>query len=237
MNKLTRLLVLPAFAATLQLAVAGDVTGKITLKGTPPAEAELTMDPACGNARGERTIKSRHYAVGKDNGLADVFVYVKSGLSSKPAPAAAPAVLDQKGCEYIPYVIGAQTGQTIAVKNSDPLLHNVHPVPTVAGNKEYNQAQIPKGPDLKFSWDKPEIFIRFKCDVHPWMFAYVGLVDHPYHAVTDANGNFTIKGLPPGEYEIVAVHRKTHAPAYAGEVQKVKVSADGAKVNYVIEVN
>ncbi|MGV3757767.1 MAG: carboxypeptidase regulatory-like domain-containing protein, partial [Verrucomicrobiota bacterium] len=116
---------------------------------------------------------------------------------------------DQVGCIYTPYIAGAQTGQTIEVRNSDPLLHNVHPTPAVQGNKEANKAHLAKSPPLLFRWDNPEVFLRFKCDVHPWMFSYVGLVNHPYFAVTDTNGNFTIPNVPPGAYEIELYHRKS----------------------------
>ena len=94
------------------------------------------------------------------------------------APAEA-VVLDQVGCEYTPYILAAQTGQKIIVKNSDPVLHNVHPTPRVKGNPESNKAQLPKGRDLEYAYDNPEKFLRFKCDVHPWMFAYVNVMEHP----------------------------------------------------------
>src|SRR5690349_17807994 len=118
-------------AGSVSLLSAADVTGKITLKGTPPPEKEiapLIADPMCGKLHPGERPTTRFYVVGKDGGLADVFVYVKEG-APKGGAAAKPAVLDQKGCEYIPYVMGAQAGQKIVVKNSDPVLHNVHPTP------------------------------------------------------------------------------------------------------------
>ncbi len=220
--------------AVVGFSTAGDVTGKISLKGTPPPEKPLPLDPACGKTRGDfgmEAAKTRFY-VTKDGGLGDVFVYVKSGLSSKPAVPSAPTVIDQKGCEYTPYVAGAMVGQKIAVKNSDPVLHNVHPTPTVAGNKEYNKAQLPKGPDLEFSWDNAEIMLRFKCDVHPWMFAYVGVVDSPYHAVSNPDGSYKIAGLPAGKYVIEAFHRKSGKPV----TKEITVTADGGKADFTIEV-
>jgi len=210
---------------------AGDVTGKITLKGTPPPEKPLPIDPTCGKARGDFGLgaaQTRFYAV-KDGALADVFVYIKGAKGSAPAT---PTVIDQKGCEYSPYVSGAMVGQKIVVKNSDPALHNVHPTPAVAGNKEYNKAQLPKGPDLEFSWENPEVLLRFKCDVHPWMFAYVGLVDSPFFAVSGADGSFKIAGVPAGKYTIEAFHRKSGKPV----TKEIEVGAGGATADFVIEV-
>lgn len=237
--KTTSLLVIAAsLVAGLQPAIAGDITGTITLKGTPPAEKEITQlkdDVNCGKLH-TTPVKTRFYVVGGKGELADVFVTLK-GLGGKSTGAsAAPLVIDQKGCEYIPYVAACQTGQKIVVKNSDPILHNVHPTPvnTAGGNKEANTAQMAGGPDLTFSFPAAENFLRFKCDVHPWMFSYVNVVDHPYFAVTGADGKFTIKNVPPGKYTLVAMHRKA-APAPAGVEKEIEVTADGAKVDLTLD--
>ena len=229
-------LIAAALVASIGSALAADITGKVTLKGTAPAETPITVtDPNCGKVK-PPVSKTRFYAAGKDGGLADVFVWLKEGVTAKPAPAASPVVLDQVGCEYTPYVIGAQTGQKINVKNSDQTLHNVHPTPSVAGNKESNRAQMFGGAPLEFAFDNQEVFLRFKCDVHPWMFSYVGVVGHPYFAVTDADGNFTIKGVPPGKYTVEAVHRKSHLKGGNGLAKEVTVDAGGAKADFVVEV-
>ena len=181
------------------------ITGVVRLRGTPPAEKVLPIDPACAAARDRQVSKTRFYLVGTNGGLADVFVHVFSGLQvTNWALSVPPLFINQQGCEYVPYVGGTQTGQSIWVRNSDPVLHNVHPTPTVAGNREYNRAHLPKSPDLEFSWQKPELFLRFKCDVHPWMFAYVSVVEHPFFAVTDTNGNFRMPAPPPGRYGLAA---------------------------------
>jgi hypothetical protein len=153
-------------------------------------------------------VTTRHYVVGQENGLGNVFVYIKEGAKKTPPPDK-PAVLDQQNCLYQPYIFGAVTGQKIIVKNSDPLLHNVHGTPKV--NKEFNFAQPVKGQENTVSFDKPEVLVRIKCDVHPWMFSYVGVVDHPYFAVTDKDGNFTIPNVPPGKYVLEAYHLKAGA--------------------------
>lgn len=219
-----------ALAASMQMAAAGDVTGKITLKGVPPAERPLPLDPMCGKLHPNDKPTTRFYVAGKDGGLSDVFVHVVKGLEGKTFPAPGePVLIDQVNCEYTPYIAGAQTGQTIAVRNSDPLLHNVHPTPAVQGNKESNLAQLPKSKDLNFTFANPEVLLRFKCDVHPWMFAYVGVVDHPFHAVSDASGAFKLAKLPAGAYTIEAYHRKG-----GKQTKEVKVDATG-EVNVAFE--
>jgi hypothetical protein len=221
-----RMMAVAAILSALHLASAADITGKITLKGTPPPERELPLDPQCGKLH-EKKPTTRFYVVGADQGLADVFVYLKDAKAGGDAPAK-PAVLDQRGCEYLPYVSGAMTKQKIQVLNSDPVLHNVHPTPAVAGNREVNKAQLPKSPPLEFSFDNPEIMLRYKCDVHPWMFAYVSVVEHPYFAVTDKDGNFKIANVPAGSYTVEAIHRK------AG-TQSQKVEA-GKSATFTFEV-
>jgi hypothetical protein len=225
-----------AAVATLNLAAAGDITGTITLKGTPPAEkeiVELKADAQCGPLRTD-VPKTRFYAVGPKGELADVVVSLK-GISGKSTGASAEAiVIDQKGCEYLPYVNAVQTKQKVMVRNSDPVLHNVHPSPAAGtGNKEKNQAMLPNSPDLTFVFDAPEDFLKFKCDVHAWMFAYVSVFDHPYFGVTGKDGAFKIANVPPGKYTLVAKHRKAAA---AGIEKEIEVKADGAKADIEIEL-
>ena len=231
------LAVVAGFVAALQVVTAGNITGKVTLKGTPPAEKEITQikdDANCGKLH-TAPVKTRFYVVGAGNGLADTVVMLKGITGKSTGASAAPLLVDQKGCEYVPYVAAAQTGQKILVKNSDPTLHNVHPTPanTAGGNKEDNKAQFAGGADLTFNFPAAENFLRFKCDVHPWMFSYITVVDHPYFAVTDKDGAFTIKDVPPGKYTLTALHRKA---ALTGVDQAVEVTADGAKVDFALEV-
>jgi len=234
MKKLATLIIVNGLAAALQVAFASDITGTVTLKGTPPKEKDITPvmeDVNCSKLH--TTVPTTHfYVVGPGGELADVVVSLQ-GISGKSTGASAPPfVLDQKGCEYVPSIFAVQTGQKIIVKNSDPVLHNVHTMPAEdSGNQVKNEPQLPNGPDLTFSFAKPENFLKFKCDVHLWMFAWVSIFDHPYFAVTGKDGTFKIANVPPGKYKLQAAHRK------AGMVtQEVEVK-DGqpAKVDFTLE--
>ncbi len=166
----------------------GVVTGTITFHGRAPAPRPLRMDSdaKCVPAQGAT---SDVLVVGQGNGLQNVFVYVKDGLGQRTyGVPATPVLLDQKGCQYVPHVVGAQVGQTITVTNSDTALHNVHAVP--ANNREFNFSQPAKVPPVDRVFTAPEIGIPIKCDVHGWMNAYANVVPHPFFAVTKADGTF-----------------------------------------------
>jgi hypothetical protein len=240
MKKSSTLIMVNALVAALQVASAGDITGTVILKGTPPKEKDITpvMDDAtCGKLH-TSVPTTRFYVVGPKGELADVVVSVQ-GISGKSSGASAPpVVLDQKGCLYVPSILAVQTDQKIVVKNSDPVLHNVHDVPAEgSGNKEKNEAQLPNGPDLTFSFAKPENFLKFKCDVHQWMFAWVSIFDHPYFAVSGKDGSFKIANVPPGKYKIQAAHRKPGTVNPEVEVKEVEVKdGEPAKVDFTLEV-
>lgn len=216
------ILTLTAVAVVAGTASAGDVTGKITLKGAPAPEKEIPVDPNCGKLHGGKMM-TRFYVADTTGGLADCVVYLEGAKGG--AASDKPVVIDQKGCEYLPYINSAQAGQTIRVLNSDPLMHNVHPTPVVDGNPEKNNAQMQGGKPLDFVFSKPEKFLRFKCDVHPWMFSYVSVFDHGFHTVTGKDGTFKITGVPDGKYKLVVEHRK------AGKVEKDIEVKGGAKAD------
>jgi plastocyanin len=229
-----RIIIALVIAAAAAPAFAAELTGKVTLTGTPPPEVEITPlknDPNCGKLVTE-TPKTIHYVVGPNGELANTVVIVKGVPDAKSTgPSAPPAVIDQKSCLYVPHILAVQTGQKILVKNSDPVLHNVNTTRpnAVEGNPQQNMAQLAGAPDLTFTFPKPEPFLRFKCDVHPWMFAYVYVVDHPYFAVTGADGTFKIPNLPPGKYTVEAHHRK------GGTVTKeVEITEAGGKIEFTI---
>ena len=231
MKKSLFLLALGIFSA-LQLAGAADITGVINLKGTAPAEKELSPikdDPTCSASYPGALPKTKFYVVGAGGELADVIVSLK-GISGKSTGAsAAPLVLDQKGCLYYPQILAVQTGQKIIVKNSDTCVHNVHTVPKE--NAPQNMVQMPGGADLNFTFDKPEPFLKFQCDVHPWMFAWVSVFDHPYFAVSGGDGKFTIKNVPPGKYTLEAAHRKLGV-----QTAEIEVKDTGAAQNFTFEI-
>jgi plastocyanin len=231
MKKSLLLLSLGVFAAC-QLVNAADITGVITLKGTPPAEREITPikdDPNCSALYPGALPKTQFYVVDANGDLADVVVSLK-GISGKSTGAsAAPVELDQKGCLYTPQILAIQTGQKLIVKNSDPCVHNVHTEPK--DNPSSNQVQMPGGADLTYTFDHPEPFLKFKCDVHPWMFAWVTVFDHPYFAISGKDGKFTIKNVPPGKYTLEAVHRKLGT-----QTAEIEVKDTGATQNFTFEV-
>ena len=231
----SRILIATLCAATLSVANAADITGKITLKGTPPPAVELTdvkNNADCSKFHKE-PVMTQHFIVGKGGELANVIVALKGVPAKAGGEAAKPAVLDQKNCLYAPQILAIQTSQKLLVKNSDPVLHNVHTLPAVSGNPEKNNGQAAGQPDLAFSFPKAENFLKFKCDVHPWMFAWVSVFDHPYFAVTDKDGKFTIKDVPPGKYTIEARHRKA---APEGVTKEVEVKDSGATADFTLEV-
>jgi len=185
-------------------ATAGGVTGHVTLTGTPPANLPIKTksDPNC-----RVPLTTQSFVVGTGGSLANVFVYVKDGLGNRvfPVPATA-VVLAQQDCTYQPHVFGIQVGQTLDIVSNDPTLHNVHAIPMA--NQEFNFGQATPGVKNQHVFSTMEVMVPFKCDVHNWMNAYVGVLDHPFFAVSGTDGAFSLNGLPPGTYTIEAVHEK-----------------------------
>jgi plastocyanin len=187
-------------------ATAGSITGAVTLEGTlPPAQPiNMSSDPYCMGL-GKKT--TRQTFVASNGGLQNVFVYVKDGLGTMKFPVpSSPVVLDQNGCWYTPRVLGIQVGQSLDIVNSDETLHNVHALPMA--NREFNRGQALKGLKYTTVFTTPEVMVPFKCDVHRWMNAWIGVLDHSFYAVSGSGGAFEIKGLPPGTYTIEAWHEK-----------------------------
>jgi len=216
-----------------QTASAAEITGKVKLKGTPKPEVTIDMSgtPYCGKAHDNKPVTTRHFVVSPDKGLANVFVYIKEGAKKTPSNGPQP-VLDQTGCLYEPYILGALAGEKVKIRNSDATFHNVHATPV--NNPEFNFAQPVKGQENEKAFEKPEVLVRMKCDVHAWMFAYIGVVDHPYFAVTDKDGSFKISNLPAGEYTIEAFHQKIGK--MGAKSQKIKVSdSDKKTVEFELE--
>jgi plastocyanin len=190
---------------TIDWANAGTITGTIHFAGRVPARIRIDMaqDPVCSVADANY---SEQYVV-NHGGFQNVFIYVKSGLGNKAYTAPSdPATIDQKGCRFNPHVIGAMAGQPVRFTNSDPTMHNVHMTPTIDTNQEADISQPPNGPGEARALTTPELMVPVRCNNHPWMEAFINVVSNPFYAVSDGDGNFTIKGLPPGIYTIVADH-------------------------------
>jgi hypothetical protein len=187
----------------------GSVTGVVAFTGTPPTPKKIdtSADPVCAKESPNLTTED---AMIKDGKVANVFVYIKDGTlddGTKIAdlgfdPAATPATLDQHGCHYRPHVIGVQTNQKLSITNSDPTQHNIHPTPK--NNPEWNQTQPNGAPPIEKTFARAETLIPVKCNQHPWMKAYIGVLKHPFFSVSGEDGTYTIKGVPPGKYTVVA---------------------------------
>jgi plastocyanin len=213
-------------------ANAGDVKGTVMLDGVAPKNEAIRMnaDPVCiREAKGTQAQET--YIVGSDGKtLGNVFVYVKDGLGNYvfDTPTES-AKIDQKECRYHPHVFGMRVGQPLEIINSDPTLHNIHALPK--SNKEFNNGQPIQGMKMNHVFTAKEVMVPFKCDVHGWMNAYVGVLDHPYFAVTTESGAFELKSLPPGTYTIEAWHEKLGATT-----QSVTIAAkDSKEVNFTFK--
>ena len=211
-------------AATVNPATAGTITGTVKLDGTAPRMPLIKMgaDPACAK-NNTGPVHSDEVVVGKDNALANVVIFIKSGLGnySYSTPSEA-ATLDQKGCMYYPHVVCMMAGQRFEVINSDALTHNIHVMPK--DNREWNESMPQGAPPIVKDFARPEMAIPVKCNIHPWMKAYINVFSNPYFAKTGDDGTFTIKNVPPGTYTIEAWQEK-----YGTTEQQVTVGAKETK--------
>jgi len=188
---------------------ASGVTGTVTFDGKAPALKPLTMDadPACAKKH-TAPVPSEALVLGSGNAMGNIMVWVSKGLpagKTYPAPKT-PVVMDQNGCQYKPHVMGIMVGQPYKILNSDGVLHNVHTLPKV--NTPFNKPMPATVKEVTTSFGKEEAIFHIKCDVHPWMSAYLGVFTHPFYSVTSTDGKFTISGLDPGTYEISAWHER-----------------------------
>jgi len=193
-------------------ATAGDVKGVVAFEGAAPRNEPIKMnaDPVCVKQNTTPQAQETYMVSADGKTLGNVFVYVKDGLDkySFDTPTES-AKIDQQNCRYHPHVFGMRVGQPLEIVNSDPTLHNIHAMPK--GNAEFNNGQPIQGMKMSHTFDKPEVMVPFKCDVHGWMNAYVGVMSHPYFFVTKEDGKFDLPNLPPGTYTLEAWHEKLGA--------------------------
>ena len=206
----------------------GTISGVISYNGTPPAPKKIdtTADPVCGQKNPNLMTDDTQV---KDGKLANAFIYIKDGTVDGgkkigdygwPVPPT-PVKLDQNGCHYVPHVLGIMVNQKLSVTNSDATQHNIHPTPKL--NTEWNQTQANGAPPIEKSFGRAEVLIPVKCNQHPWMKSYIGVLKHPLFAVSDASGAYTISGVPPGKYTVVA-WREGQTP----EEQTMEVTVTGS---------
>jgi hypothetical protein len=210
-------------------ATSGAIEGKATYTGTPPKMNPIDMgkEPTCAKEHNPPLLR-QNVVTGPANALRYVVVYVSAGESPSTIPSE-PIRFDQKGCTYVPHILPMQTGQILQIYSDDPVSHNIHPRPRV--NPEWSKAQPAGSMPINTSWDKPE-FIEVKCDIHPWMHGYFAVLNTSHYAVTDENGNFSLKGLLPGKYTVTAWQEQ-----YGSQSQEVVVGGtETQNIDFVFKI-
>jgi hypothetical protein len=200
----------------------GGVTGTIKLDGVAPHQKPIDMskEPSCAAIHKDHPVTTEGVVVGADGGLANVVVYISEGWSGSATPPAAQPEFAQKGCQYLPHVIGLGVDQHFKVVNDDQTSHNIHPMPAPGGaNHEWNKSQPPGAPPIDTSWPAQEVAIHVKCNIHPWMSGYMVVVKGPY-GISDDKGSFKIENVPPGNYTLTAWQE-----TYGTQTQKITVAA------------
>lgn len=204
-------------------AATGEITGSIKLDGQVPHQRGIDMskDPTCAQTRGGNLATAENVVVGANGGLANVVVYISQGLTGEQASvvSAQPVKMEQKGCQYVPHVVAVNVGQHMTVLNDDKTGHNIHPEPKAGGgNNAWNKSQVEGSPAIDIAWANPEVAIPVKCNIHPWMRAYIAVVRGPY-GVSNGNGAFKLENVPPGTYTLTAWQE-----TYGSQTQTVTVA-------------
>jgi hypothetical protein len=197
---------------------SGTISGKVTLTGTPPKSQAIDMskEPECVKLNPKQRM-TEDTVIGPGNALKNVVVFISAGAPARSSAQATPVTLNQQNCHYTTRVLAFQVEQEVKVTNSDPLTHNIHPMPVT--NREWNKVQLKGSPPLSSSFTKPE-FIPVKCNLHSWMRAYFAVMATSYFAVTGEDGQFTLPELPPGKYTLTAWHE-----TYGTRNQEITVAA------------
>ena len=212
-------------------ATAGNIAGSVVFEGDAPSmdDIDMSSESVCA-AKHASTPMVQEVVVNSNGTLANVFVYVKEGLESLQFPTPEAVLLNQDGCVYLPHVLGVMAGQDITIRNSDGLLHNINASPDI--NRGFNSSQ-PVNMETTRSFGAAEVMVPLRCDVHGWMNAYVGVLDHPYHSVSNSSGAFNLSTLPPGDYVIEAWHER-----YGTQTQNVTVSTgETAEVTFTFSAS
>jgi len=213
-----------AAGATIDMSTVGEITGAVKLEGAAPKEMVIKMgaDPYCA-AMHKTSVQSQDVVTGSGNTLQNVIVYIKSGLGNYtyPQPTEA-ATLDQVACMYQPHVVCLMVGQKLHILNSDKTTHNIHVLPKA--NREWNESQPTSAAPIEKDFARAEAPFPVKCNIHPWMKAYIAVFDNRYFAVTGKDGTFTLKNVPPGTYTIEAWQEK-----YGSQDQQVALAAKQSK--------
>ena len=192
---------------SVDAATAGSITGTIKLNGVPPKMKVINMaaEPSCAKDHEKQPAMSEDVIPGENGTLQNVVVYLQGDFSQYTfTMPTTPVTFDQKGCQYHPHVLALMMNQPLQVINSDPVTHNIHPVPK--DNREWNQSQPPGAAPIDQSFAHAEIAIPVKCNIHPWMKGYIAVFSNPYFEVTGKDGSFEIKNVPPGTYNVTAWH-------------------------------
>ncbi len=191
----------------LDHATTGVITGVVGFQGAAPPMTEIRFGSFAECAQAHTGPVNSGDAVVTDGKVENAFVYLKDGLGDSVfAVPSTPVEIDQAGCLYAPRVAGAQVDQTIKFVNGDPLLHNVHGTPKDSAG--WNVSLARKGAEREIRIDKPEVMVSVRCDLHPWMQGWLGVLDHPYFVVTSKDGAFTLKDVPPGDYTLAVWHER-----------------------------
>ena len=217
---------LPSDSVVLAKPAAGSsaINGRVWFKGPAPVQKLINrqQDAACA-VDGNEQFYSEDVALNPDSSLLNVFVYISAGLAPQhDAAPVEPKILDQRHCRYSPHVLGIQIGQTLKILNSDPTFHNVHAA--AQKNKAFNLGMSKVEKVKTRIFDQVEVMIPLRCNVHPWMSAYIGVVDHPFYGVTDSTGSFKLQAVPAGEYVITAWHE-----VFGRVEQKIKLAEKETK--------
>ena len=210
-------------APTVGASATGQIVGTVKLDGPTPHQKPIDMskDPVCVQARGGAPATMENVVVGTNGGLANVVVYISQGLTGNEAGTPSqPATIDQKGCQYVPHVVALNIGQHMTVLNSDKTAHNIHPQPSPGGgNAQWNKSQTAGSSPIDIAWTNQEVAIPVKCNIHPWMHAYIAVVKGPF-GVSNDSGSFKLDNVPPGTYTLTAWQE-----TYGIQTQNVTVAA------------